>query len=285
MKNVKLYSGALAITAAMLVSPFAASQEMEAFEPEQDNINLIGLGILSVPDFYGSDKTQGAAAPIFRYSIKGGNRYVQLLGSELTLNLVDRKDWRAGPILRVRARRDDDVDDAIVKQMRPIASAPELGAFVAYNLYLDNNKLHKVVFSGDIVGNTNSVYTGASGNLRVNYYYPFPQTWAKRLTVGQIGLGMFFASDNFNRTYFGVNGSDIALFPSLNGVEYDPSGGLTSVKIPFSITTVLDQNKKWLLTVGGRYEHLLGDAKDSPVVDQRGNANQWAAGLAISYVF
>ena len=123
--------------------------------------------------------------------------------------------------------------------------------FAAYDLYLDNEPLHKVVFSGDIVGNTTDVYTGATTNLRVTYYHPFSR-WINRPSVGSIGLGLFFASEGFNPTYFGVTGSDVALYPSRNGAAFLPESGLTSVKIPFSVTTQLQQ--RWLLTVGGRYE-------------------------------
>jgi len=281
MKKVKLF-GALTVAVAMLNPPVVSGQDMNQFELPNVKINLLGLGIAGVPDYYGSTKNDGAIAPLARYTF-AGDRYVQLLGPELTLNLIDNKVWRAGPVLRVRARRDEDVDDEIVKQMRPIASAAELGVFAAYHLYLDNEPLHKVVFSGDILGNTTDVYNGATGNLRMTYFHPMRGSWITRPTVGSIGLGMFFASENFNRTYFGVTSSDVALFPNRGGVEYIPDGGITSVKIPFSITTQMQD--RWLLTVGGRYERLLGDAKDSPVVEERGDPNQWSLGLAISRTF
>jgi len=281
MKKIKLL-GALTVAVAMLNPPVVSGQDMNQFELPNVRINLLGLGIAGTPDYYGSTKNDGAIVPLARYTF-AGDRYVQLLGPELSLNLIDNKVWRAGPVLRVRARRDEDVDDEIVKQMRPIASAAEFGAFAAYHLYLDNEPLHKVVFSGDIVGNTTDVYDGATGNLRVTYFHPMTGSWITRPTVGSIGLGMFFASDNFNRTYFGVTGSDVALFPSRGGVEYIPDGGMTSLKIPFSITTHLQD--RWLLTVGGRYERLLGDAKDSPVVEERGDPNQWSLGFAVSRTF
>ena len=40
-----------------------------------------------------------------------------------------------------------------------------------------------------------------------------------------------------------------------------------------------------LLSVGGRYERLVGDAKDSPVVAQRGDSNQWIGGVGVAYLF
>ena len=284
MTNTKRYTTSLAAAAAalMLASSGARAQDQIPVQlPEQ--ANLVGLGVFSVPDFYGSQDNEAVAAPIFRWSWDGTS-YVQLLGNELLVNLSPIPELRVGPLLRVRGRRDDDVDDNIVKFMRPIASATELGMFAAYHLPLDPAQpLHKVVFSADIVGNTNNVYNGASGNLRVNYFHPFDESMIGRPMIGTIGFGLFFASESFNTTYFGVTGSDVALYPQLGGREYRPSPSVTSIKIPFSLTAPL--NKEWLLTVGGRYEALLNDAKDSPVVDNRGDSNQWVFGIAASYKF
>jgi outer membrane scaffolding protein for murein synthesis (MipA/OmpV family) len=283
MMNLKRYSWTLAATAAAMFSAGAAAQEIIPIEPpSQDILNFVGLGVFGTPDYYGSSKNEAVAAPLARYSWDGVS-YVQLLGPELTLNLMPIREWRAGPLLRFRPRRDDDVDDEVVKRMRPVPSATEIGVFAAYHMPLDANPLHKVVFSGDLVGNTTSVYNGVTSNLRVTYYHPFSEPVVGQQLLGTIGFGMFFASESFNRRYFGVTGSDVALFPELNGQEYRPGSGLTSVKIPFSLTTQV--NKKWLLTFAGRYEHLLEDAKDSPVVNGRGDENQWTVGIAASYLF
>jgi outer membrane scaffolding protein for murein synthesis (MipA/OmpV family) len=283
MMNLKLYSCTLAATAAVLAAAPATAQEVVPLTIPQD-VNLIGLGVFSVPDYYGSTKNTGAAAPLARYSWDDSGRYAQLLGPELTVNLMPMREWRVGPLMRFRSRRDDDVEDSIVKRMQPIPTATEVGAFVAYHMPLDPNQpMHKVVFSADIVGNTTHVYNGATGNLRVNYYYPFPEPVGGKPLIGTVGFGMFFANSSFNRKYFGVTGSDVALFPGLGGREYRPEGGLTSIKIPFTLTAQLD--KQWLLTFAGRYEKLLNDAKDSPVVNGRGDENQWLFGVAASYLF
>ena len=282
MTNSKQYRSSLAAAALLLASSCAQAQDQLPLElPEK--VNQVGLGILGAPDYYGSTKNEGVVAPILRYTW-AGTADVQLFGPELLLNVSQDPAWRAGPLLRVRARRDDDVDDEVVKFMRPVASATELGVFAAYHLPLDPSRPeHKVVFSADIVGNTNDVYEGASGNLRVNYHHPFNQSMMGRSVVGNIGFGLFFASSSFNTKYFGVTGSDVALYPALGGQEFRPSPSITSIKIPFSVTTAL--NREWLLTVGGRYEGLLDDAKDSPVVDGRGDSNQWIFGVAASYRF
>lgn len=281
MMKFKLYSSSLAAAAALLVSSGVAAQDIVPVQTLEE-VNLIGLGVFAVPDFYGSSHRKGAAAPLFRYSFDE-TRYVQILGPEATFNVVERKDWRAGPLIRVRGKRDDDVDDGVVKRMKRIPSATELGFFVAYHMPLGGPPLHKVVFSGDMVANINGVYNGLTGNLKVNYVHPFTQTMGGNPLIGSIGIGLFMASQEFQDKYFGVNGQDLLLYPELRGIPYRPDSTVTSVKIPFSLSARV--NPKWLVTFAGRYERLLNDAKDSPVVDRHGDSNQWAVGLAASYLF
>ena len=284
MNRSKLLGAGLAATAAMIMSHSATAQEIIPLEPTGET-NLVGLGVFSVPDFYGSDKNDGAVAPLLHYNFDawGNAMYVQVIGPEIRLNLSPRKDVRYGPLLRWRQRRDDDVDNDVVARMRPIASATELGAFVAYHMPLDANPLHKVVFTGDVSWNTNGVYDGATGNVRATYFHPFASGMMGKPLLGTIGFGLFFASDHFNDRYFGIHGTDVLLYPERGGIPYTAESGLTSIKIPFTLSSQVDPN--WLITFGGRYEKLLGDAKDSPIIERHGNDSQWTLGIAASYLF
>ena len=283
MRKRTLIGPTLAAAALLASSGARAQSELVSVQLPQE-VNLVGLGAFSVPDYYGSDKNEGVAAPIFRYQFQGTKMYAQVLGTEAVLNLVNRDEIRAGPLIRVRQRRDDDVDDEVVRRMRPVASATEIGAFAAYHMPVDARPLHKVIFYADVVGNTTGVYNGLTGNVRATYVYPFEQGLMGKPLIGHIGFGLFWASESFNRTYFGVFGDrDLAQFPELSGREVRPDAGLTSIKIPFGLTSQVSPN--WLITVAGRYEALTGDAKDSPIVDRRGDSNQWAIGIAASYIF
>jgi outer membrane scaffolding protein for murein synthesis (MipA/OmpV family) len=282
MSKSKLLRGSLAAAVAALVTQGVAAQEIIPAPIPQD-FNLVGLGVFAVPDWYGSRDKEARPAPLVRYAFDE-SRYIQLIGPELRANLMPRTDIRFGPLLRFRQRRDDDVEDNIVSRMRPVASATEIGVFADYHMPLEPNRpLHKVVFSADLVGNTTGVYSGPTGNIRATYFYPFPQAVMGYQLLGTLGFGLFFASDHFNDKYFGIHGSDVLLFPKRAGQPYKAEGGLTSIKIPFSISSQVDP--KWLVTVAGRWERLLGDAADSPVVKDRGNQNQWIIGAAASYLF
>jgi outer membrane scaffolding protein for murein synthesis (MipA/OmpV family) len=272
MNKNKLKYGTIGL-AALLLAP-AAHAEI-AVPVEGLDVNILGIAVASVPDYWGSSENEGAVGLYGRYQFQDSQRYVQLLGPELTVNLLNDSNWRLGPIIRYRSARDSDVDDKIVSEMDEVDSAIEGGVFLTYKLPLSEMPLHQITFSGDIEGGKN----GTEGHLKVNYFQPFSKT-----IIGNIGLGMTYGNSKFMENYFGVTSQhDINLYPSLNGNEYDASSGIASWNIPFGVSVFL--TPEWLLSVGGRYERLVSDAKDSPVVDQRGDANQWIGGVGIAYVF
>jgi outer membrane scaffolding protein for murein synthesis (MipA/OmpV family) len=286
MTKLKRLSAGLAATAAALFTQAAIAQQTIPDEMPEET-NLVGLGVFTVPVYYGASSYKGAAAPLLDYNFDAGygpGLYVQVIGPELKVNLMPRKDWRVGPLIRVRRRRDDDAHDFIVKQMRPIAAATEIGAFAAYHLPVDPNQpKREVVFNFDFTYNRTHVYDGATGNVSATYHHSFDQPFFGFPLLGTIGLGLFYTSDHFANKYFGVTGSDIALFPSLNGQPFIAEGGITSVKLPFSLSVKVDP--KWLVSIAGRWELLLRDAKSSPVVAKRGDENQWIVGITGSYLF
>ncbi len=247
--------------------------------PEQ--INMVALGVGQAPDYSGSDDYETAAAPLGRYYFSG-NRYVQLLGPQVTVNLLDDDNWQFGPELLYRFGRDDDVDDRIVKQMDEIDDTTMLGAFVAYTIKDTDNPLKRWVFSADVITDVDDTNDGIFGTAMVKYWFPVGSGSAP--TLINISGGISFADDDYNDTYYGVNGAnDIGLFPSLNGSAYTADGGINSVRVV--IGGVKPLSKSWMLGAGARYEELLGDPEDSPIVDERGDSSQWIYGATVGYTW
>lgn len=277
--------------AAMLAGAGAMAQEVLPVDLPTER-NMFGAGAFAMPDFPGAEDYH-AEGGAFLHANLGNGTWLRVIGPEVRLNLVPRyigeyysqfNTFRGGLLWRGRPSRDTDVDDEVVRRMSRVPMASELGVFASYSLPMPgNNPLHQILFSGDASWATNTVYTGAVGNIRATYFYPFPQGLGGKPLLGSLGASLFFTSDHFTDRYFGINGPDLALFPELGGIPYRAEGGLTSVRIPFSLTSQIDP--KWSLTVAGRYERLLSDAADSPLVHTRGNENQWVIGASINYYF
>ena len=156
-----------ATLAAGLALAFAPAAHSQGFVPEfQEGINFIGLAVGAAPDYSGSDDYMGGIAPYGRY-LYSGERYVQLLGPELTVNLVNDKNWRLGPVVRYRFGRDDDVDDKVVRRMREIDDTTEAGVFVGYRVQLSANRLHQLSFAADVLTDTGNEHEGVTASARL----------------------------------------------------------------------------------------------------------------------
>ena len=81
-------------------------------------------------------------------------------------------------------------------------------------------------------------------------------------------------------TYFGVSPADA------EASKLSPfSAGSGFKDFSFSLMGVFHFSKKWHLGGGLSYKKMLGDASDSPVVDDRGSDNQYTVGLAVLYTW
>jgi len=263
---------AITIVAGMLATPSVYAQ----FEPpvSDQRLNFVGLLVGYAPDYSGSKDNEVGLAPLLRYQFEASRRFVLWQGPKLELNLIDDDTWNFGPMLSFRAARDNDVDNRVVRQMDKIDSEVAVGAFVLYNLRLGPEPMRQLVFGAD----ASTASNGAFYTAKMTYWHPF----SPQLT-GTIGVGTSYGNNKYMRTYYGVTGSDITLFPSLGGNAYNAKSGLIGVNIPVGLSYTID--RRWILSGLMRYEKLQGDAKDSPIVSQEGDSNQWTYGLGLSYIF
>ena len=89
-----------------------------------------------------------------------------------------------------------------------------------------------------------------------------------------------YGDSNFNDTYFGVSNAGSAA----SGLPFhDAESGLVSFSIQPMIAYHL--NEKWHIGAGLRYMRLTGDAADSPIVDDRGDENQFIGGIGVVYTW
>jgi outer membrane protein len=232
--------------------------------------NLLAVGAISVPDFEGSaDK---AAAPLLLGRLDLG-RYgsLRLAGAGLQHNLAGPKSaWAFGPTLSFRAARDADVEDAVVQRLREVEAATEFGFFVEYGVT-------DALATGDrfAVGAEAKGGKGNQFSLGVSYQ-------PARLGGVQIGVDAraVFANDKYMDSYFSVD-ADNSARSGLPG--YTASSGIKNINLGF--TASYDITGQWTLIGRVGVSRLMGDARDSPIVQLRGDVNAVSAGLALGYRF
>lgn len=270
------------LTGILLLSGGLSAQSVMAFEAISGDVaeksgGFVGLGIGFAPDYEGSDDQEVIPAPLGHYTWARG-RYVDLGGTSgseraarLKVNALSSDSnggWELGPLLQYRLKRDDDVDNDQVSQMKEVDAAIEAGAFVGYAA---GPWSASVSFAADI----SDEYSGYLGYL--NGAYELPVNSSFNLTIG---AHLTYADSDYMETYFGVDGANSVR----SGLPvYSASSGFKDVGL--SVTGLYKFNKSWGVLGNLGYTRMINDAEDSPLVNDVGNNDQLSGVLAVTYSF
>ena len=235
--------------------------------------NVVGIGIGMIPDYQGSNDYMVGGAPFFRLTYPKSEWYLMMKGPELSANILNHPWLRLGPVLNYRFGRNDDIEDKQVKRMEEIDGTIEAGAFAGIELVDEGNPRQRFIATLQFQGDVGNEYDGYLISLNARYWYPVH----KAVDVS-LGVGTTYADDHYMDTYFGVNSKNVGT----SGLSlFEAEGGIKDVNFTPAVVVHLSMN--WHVAAGCKYFYLLDDAKDSPVVDDEGDANQWIAGLGVAY--
>jgi outer membrane scaffolding protein for murein synthesis (MipA/OmpV family) len=232
----------------------------------------LGLGAAFAPDYEGSDDY--AFVPV--WNLRLGNLYhpetfVQLIGPQLRSNLLPSDHWRFGVSGRYLPDYDD-VDDDKVENLEDVDDTLLFGATVGYDLVSSPQQDLALELDAqyDVAENNGGVLTP-----RLRWRKPL----AERM-IFESSLSATWASGDYMENRFGVGGEDAAR-SDLD--SYDADEGFKNATVSASLTYRLATSLS--LTGVAAYSRLLDDAEDSPIVDDRGSANQLLGVLLLSYTF
>lgn len=225
---------------------------------------VAGLGVGAAPDYEGSDDTTGIPLFMFQHNYDSG-RFVKLMGPNLKVNLIADKQFSLGPVLNYRMERDD-VDNDQVDRMHKVDAAFEAGVFGGVNI--DN-----ILLGIELLADVSDEHDGYTAQATAGYRWKaMPE-----LTLTP-GVFVTYADDDYMDTYFGVDSSDAVR----SGLPYySADSGFKDVGV--NLIAHYTPWEKWGIMGLASYKALLNDAKDSPLVDDVGDDNQFMFGLMITY--
>jgi len=257
---------AIVILAGIASGALAQDVDVPAAEATGAKENIVGLGIGFAPDYEGSDDMKAVPLLQARFNFANGMN-LGLFGNTLRFDMCPDTTWNVGPMLRYRAERDD-VDNDKVDRMESVDAAIEAGAFLNYNI-----ANWVVLFSA--ATDVSDAHDGSVFDFGVGYRQPLnTQTMLTLFAKGS------YASEDYMETYFGVDRGD-AVRSGLQPYEADAElkdvalGGLLQYNI----------DARWGVLGLLQYTKLLGDAADSPLVDDEGSDNQLIVGVIGNYRF
>ena len=232
----------------------------------------LGLGATYVPDYEGSDDY--AAAPLWNLratDLYDPETYAQLLGPAFTSNLLPHPHLRLG--LSGIYRPDyNDVDDSAVQSVKGTQDALLVGPTLGYDFWAEPGK--------DAAVELDALYDAKHGNGGViTPRFRLAAPLADKIR-GEARISTSWASGDYMGNWFSVNARDAAR----TGLDaYDADEGFKDVTIGGTMSWNFVGT--WSLVGIAGYTRMLGDAEDSPIVDDAGDANQFRAGLLVNYAF
>lgn len=226
----------------------------------------LGLGLGVAPDYEGSDDYAGAILPYVSVVFSNQMSF-QLLANKAKVNLLPSPIWKAGLVGEYIPKRDD-VDDNKVDRLDDVDTSIMLGGFFGFEY---NNWNAGIEAMADVADGNDGAIVRLSGGYRI----PFSDVFG-------VGLGIFttWADEDYMESYFGINAANSAA-SGLN--TFDADEGFKDVDL--NVTATHQPWQHWGFMGLLSYKRLLNDAEDSPVVDDRGDKNQFAGGALVFYRF
>lgn len=222
----------------------------------------LGLGSAWSPEYRGADSHEVKTLPWIQ-ARKGRFSLDPVKG--LSYDLLAGENWTLAPALSYAEGRDntaalEDFEDVHGSLMAGFLMSWESGHWQ---------------LNGDIAGPV----TGDLEGLRARGYLRYHGRLTDRLMFA-VGPGATWGSDRWNQSLFDISAEDAA---SSGLADYHAGGNYLQGSMNGRLTYLL--TRQISVSAVTQYSRLLGDAADSPIVDDVGDANQWLGSLAINYQF
>jgi len=185
----------------------------------------------------------------------------------LDFELLGDRVFSAGLVANIRESRYGSLDRQL-RGLRSYPIAPDIGVYAQAWLLPEALRARVEVRQGlrDGDGTVADIFVDA----------------VRRVGAFTLSAGprMTFADASANRLEFGVSDDRATLNPA---PAFHPSAGLRTVGLGAAVS--YDWSPEWRTTLYYKYDRLVGDAAQSPIVRLYGSANQMTFGLGIHYSF
>ena len=267
MSHTPFRRAALAAAAAIacLAAPAFGQDEIGDLDLDAPARTRVGLGPNIYPSFPGSDAYDIGPLIEFERARAGEVFGFEAPDDSFGLSLIDSGGFTFGPVISWEgARSADDVGANLPK----VKFSIEPGAFTAVDLG-ENFRLRAEVRKG-VTG-----HKGWIGTAGADFVARDGDEW-----LFSIGPRATWSNDRYHEAWWGVTPAD-AVASGLPA--YDPDGGIHAYGATASFLTQF--GPRWGIYTYAKYDRLVGDAADSPIVRQLGSRDQFSGGLALTYVF
>ncbi len=225
----------------------------------------VALGPQLVPAYPGADALVVRPLIDFSRADAGEDFVFEAPDESFGFSLLNTGGFSFGPSANFEGERSsEDVGDLLPK----VGSSFEIGGFAQYqatqNFRLRAEARQAVSGHDGFIAILGADFVARDGDRR----------------VFSIGPRATLTDSNYQSAYFGVAPGDAAA----SGLPaYDADGGLQALGVTAGL--IQQFTPRWGIYSYAKYDRLMGDAKDSPVVERFGSKDQISGGVAVSYTF
>ena len=263
-KRTILAAAALPLLLAGWNAPAAAQDDGETEKKEPRRIR-VGVGAQFVPSYPGAD--DHGLRPLVDVSIARGSKPFDFEAPDESFgpSLIREGGLEIGPALNFESsRRPKDVGVDLDK----VPFTFEAGAFVEYEF---SPKFRFRMEGRKGLGG----HDGWTGQAGADFVARDGDEW-----LFSIGPRVTLSDARYHRAYFGVTAAESA---RTGLAAYSPRGGVQALGATAGFLTQF--SKRFGLYSYAKYDRLVGDAADSPVVRGFGSHDQFSGGVALTYTF
>lgn len=235
----------------------------------------VGLGAAVFPDYAGSNNYTVGVLP--RLRAEKGTYNVDVYGPLISSNVLPSRTWQFGPAGQYIRGSLCNSNDNVVNNMHCLSDSFMFGAGGGYTFRL--SEASRLTPKARLLFDVTGASDGYTFEPQIEYGHRLSPKWQ---ALGVANL--LVSSDGFQSYYFGID-SPQARRSGLR--RYNADGGVQQ----FGLTAIgrYSIDASWSIDLLGRYQRLVGDAADSPLVngtsDSRGDANQFTVGVVGAFHF
>lgn len=261
--------GGVALACLLATSDVMAADQPSATPAPHGWIVTLGVGTEYGPSYVGANDKSFSFVPSFDIRRFGEEADLSAPDDNIDFTLFELGGIEIGPVVSLRGNRKSS-DDPSLQGLAEIDWSVDAGAFAQYWPIQDKLRFRIEARQGLQHGD------GFVADLGADWF----QRAGKDL-IFSIGPRLSFANSTYMQTNFGVGMADVengALLPA-----YDARGGMKSVGVVASATYQLTDRMS--VQIYDKFDRLIGDAANSPIVTQGGSPNQNSIGIILSRSF
>ena len=228
--------------------------------PEATDLSL-GVGPQYKPDYFGSDDYEFIADPQVYVRFKN---FVFLDDDGADFALFGFSNFRFGPSIRIKGRRDQD-DNPALNGLGDVGTTFEFGGFIATN-FLERFAFKAKARHGLKTGHRGTI---VDGYLTALLFRAGPISVSTSAQASWIG-------DRYADAFFSVTPEQSLASGGVLPV-YDADAGFRNVGA--SVNGYINIRDRWSLNPYASYDFVLDDIASTPIIEQFGSRRQFRVGF------